>query len=69
MIGPRPKKLRYVVTLKKDLTVPDAPGATVVGALSLVNRAEGAEALYRERGLPLLWVFTGGELLEAARAR
>jgi len=45
----------------------EAHGATVVGVLTLVNRSEGAEALYRERGLPLLWVFTGSELLEGAR--
>lgn len=42
-------------------------GATVVGVLTLVNRSEGAEALYRARGLPLIWVFTGQELLKAAR--
>jgi len=40
-------------------------GATVSGVLTLVNRSEGAEALYRARGLPLMWIFTGDELLHA----
>jgi len=44
-------------------------GAAIVGVLTLVNRSEGAEALYRERGLPLLSIFTGEELLEAAQDR
>lgn len=44
-----------------------AHGASVVGALTLVNRSEGAAERYEEEGLPLLWIFTGQELLEAAR--
>jgi orotate phosphoribosyltransferase len=44
-------------------------GARVVGVLTLVDRSERATALFRERGLPLISVFTGMELLEAARSR
>ena len=43
-------------------------GATIVGVLTVVNRSETAEAFYAEQGLPLIWLFTGQELLEAARA-
>lgn len=43
-------------------------GATVVGIFTVVDRSEGAaEGLYAESDLPLLSVFTGAELLEAAR--
>jgi orotate phosphoribosyltransferase len=52
----------------RAIEVVEAHGAAVVGVVTLVNRSEGAEALYRERGLPLLWIFTGAELLEAARS-
>jgi orotate phosphoribosyltransferase len=44
-----------------------AHGAEVVGVLALVNRSSDATALYEREGIPLLWVFTGEELLEAAR--
>ncbi len=43
-------------------------GATIVGVLTVVNRSETAEAFYAERGLPLISLFRGQELLEAARA-
>ena len=43
-------------------------GATVVGIFTVVDRSEGsAGALYAEIGLPLLSVYEGLELLEAAR--
>ena len=44
-----------------------AHGTTIVGVLTLVNRSEGAERFYEEQGLPLISVFTGEELLAAAR--
>ena len=43
-------------------------GAGVVGVLTVVNRSETAEAFYADRGLPLISLFTGQELLEAARS-
>jgi orotate phosphoribosyltransferase len=43
-------------------------GAAVVGVLTVVNRSESAEAFYAEQGLPLISLFTGAELLEAARS-
>lgn len=43
-------------------------GAEVVGVLTVVNRSEGAEALYAAEGLPLISLFTGAELLAAARS-
>jgi orotate phosphoribosyltransferase len=45
-----------------------AHGAEVVGVLALVNRSREAAALYAREGIPLVWVFTGEELLAAARA-
>lgn len=44
-----------------------AHGALVVGVLTLVNRSAEAASLYERERLPLLWVFTGEELLRAAR--
>ncbi|MGE0159535.1 MAG: orotate phosphoribosyltransferase [Gemmatimonadales bacterium] len=44
-----------------------AHGADVVGVLALVNRSSDAAALYDREGIPLVWVFTGEELLKAAR--
>jgi orotate phosphoribosyltransferase len=44
-----------------------AHGAEVIGVLALVNRSRDAAALYEREGIPLMWVFTGEELLEAAR--
>ena len=43
-------------------------GATVVGVLTLVDRSDNATALFADEGLPLLSVFTGEEILEAARS-
>lgn len=44
-------------------------GATVVGIFTVVDRSEGrAEKLYAENDLPLISIYTGSELLEAARA-
>jgi orotate phosphoribosyltransferase len=42
-------------------------GAAVVGVFTLVNRSVDAAALYEREGIPLIWVFTGEELLRAAR--
>lgn len=42
-------------------------GAQIVGVLTLVNRSESAEAFYAQQGLPLIALFSGTELLEAAR--
>ena len=43
-------------------------GALVVGVMTLVDRSEDATGLFAAEGLPLLSVFTGEEILEAARA-
>ena len=43
-------------------------GATVVGVMTLVDRSQNAKGLFAAEGLPLLSVFTGEEILEAARA-
>lgn len=43
-------------------------GATVVAAFTLVDREEGARAALNAHGVPLFALFTGHELLEAARA-
>jgi len=45
-----------------------AHGATIVGVLCLVNRSEAAQEFYEGQGLTLLSIFTGQELVEAARA-
>ena len=42
-------------------------GAVVLGVLTVVNRSETAEAFYAEQGLKLISLFTGEELLAAAR--
>jgi orotate phosphoribosyltransferase len=42
-------------------------GGTVVGVFTLVNRSADAAALYEREGIPLVCVFTGEELLRAAR--
>ncbi len=44
-----------------------AEGARIVGVLALVNRSDGAAAFYEGQGLPLLSLYTGRELLDAAR--
>lgn len=43
-------------------------GAQIVGVLALVNRSQGAAAFFEGQGLPFTAIFTGAELLEAARA-
>lgn len=43
-------------------------GAEVVGVLTLVNRSSTAHELFAAEGIPLLHVFTGDELVAAARA-
>lgn len=43
-------------------------GAEIVGVLTLVNRSDGADDFYRQQGLTLISLFSGEELLEAARA-
>jgi orotate phosphoribosyltransferase len=45
-----------------------AHGVQILGVLCLVNRSDGAEKFYEGQGLPLISIFTGAELLEAARA-
>jgi len=44
-----------------------AHGAEVVGVLVLVNRSSEAAAIYERERIPLIWIFTGEELLRAAR--
>ena len=44
-----------------------AAGASVVAALTIVDREEGARAALEAQGIPLLALFTGRDLLEAAR--
>ena len=46
-----------------------AHGASIVGVLTLVNRSENAEAFYEAQGLTLISLYTGDELLAAARDR
>jgi orotate phosphoribosyltransferase len=43
-----------------------AHGARVIGVLALVNRAAD-EAIFEREGLAFVWVFSGEELLRAAR--
>ena len=43
-------------------------GAAIVGVLTVVNRSDAAEAFYAQQGLRLISLFTGEELLEAARS-
>lgn len=43
-------------------------GATIVAALTIVDREEGAREALEAQGIPLLALFTGRELLETARA-
>ena len=52
----------------KALEAVEELGATVVGVLTVVNRSAGAEALYSERGISLLSIFTGDELVAKARS-
>jgi orotate phosphoribosyltransferase len=42
-------------------------GASVLGVLTVVDRSENATALFESEGLPLLSIFTGNEILEAAK--
>lgn len=44
-------------------------GASVAGVLALVDREEGGGSRIREAGYPFIALFTGAELLEAARKR
>ena len=43
-------------------------GCGIVGVLTVVNRSDAAEQFYKEMGLPLIALFTGAELLDAAKA-
>lgn len=52
----------------KAIDAVEAHGAHVVGVLTLVDRSENAAARFAERGYPLISIFRGSELLEAARA-
>jgi orotate phosphoribosyltransferase len=45
-----------------------AHGTEIVGVLTIVDRSNGADAIFRAEGLPLLSIFTGSELVDAARA-
>ena len=42
-------------------------GAAIVGVLTVVNRSANAEAFFADLGIPLLYLFTGTELVDAAR--
>ncbi len=44
-------------------------GCRVAGVLTVVDREEGAAAALQEVGVPLVALFTGSELKEAAQAR
>ncbi len=44
-----------------------ALGASIVGVLTVVNRSATAEEFYKQQGLKLISIFTGTELLEAAK--
>tara|TARA_B100002051_G_scaffold243757_1_gene249868 strand:+ start:172 stop:732 length:561 start_codon:yes stop_codon:yes gene_type:complete len=52
----------------KAIDVVRAHGAEVLGVITLVNRSEDAAALYNAQGLPLISLYTGTELLEAAQS-
>jgi orotate phosphoribosyltransferase len=43
-------------------------GAAIVGVLTIVNRSEDAARFFEQQGIPLIYLFTGMELVEAARA-
>jgi orotate phosphoribosyltransferase len=52
----------------KAIDVVEAHGSVVVGVMTLVDRSESARQRFAERGLPLISVFLGTELLAAARS-
>ena len=43
-------------------------GADIVGVLTLVNRSDNATGFYEAQGLPLISLYTGAELVEAAKS-
>ena len=43
-------------------------GAAVVGVLTVVDRSDGAADVFAQMGIPLLHLFTGKQLVDAARA-
>ncbi len=45
-----------------------AHGARVIGVLTVIDRSQGAAELYAEEGVPLIAIFTGEELLQAAKS-
>jgi len=45
-----------------------AHGSEIVGVLTLVDRSESAAAFYEKQGLPLIALYSGSELLAAARS-
>ena len=49
------------------ITAVRSHGASVAAVLSVVDREEGARALIEAEGIPVLALFTGQELLEAAQ--
>ena len=49
------------------ITAVRAHGATVAAILTVVDREEGAGAVMEAEGIPVFALFTGSELLEAAR--
>ena len=49
------------------ITAVRAHGATVAAVFTVVDREEGAAALMEAEGVPVFTLFTGRELLEAAR--
>ena len=42
-------------------------GAAILGVLTVVNRSDNAEEFFANLGIPLLYLFTGNELVDAAR--
>lgn len=53
----------------KAITALRGYGATVLAALTVVDRQEGAAEALEAEGVPLLALFTGSELLSTARSR
>ena len=53
----------------KAIEVLEGFGATVVGVLTLVDREEGGRERLENAGYRLVSVYSGPELLAAARAR
>jgi orotate phosphoribosyltransferase len=55
-------------SLMQAIEAVEEQGATVALVLAIVNRQEGAEEFFRERGYPFRWIFTKEEVMEADHA-